>query len=190
MITKSELYRQQNIIDFRGGIDTESVAELIAELYYFQNKMEREYVPVSEQLITVRLNTPGGSVRDGFEVIDVFNELPSKIRTIGAGRVASMGAVILSAGTPGFREAYENTEILIHQPMGGVSGQATEIINAARHIERNREILYNFLAKNTGQPLNQIAKSCERDTVFNATEALRFGIIDKIRGKGGTLWKN
>ncbi len=190
MITKSEFYRQQNIIDFRGVIDTESVAELIAELYYFQNKMEKEYVPVSDQLITVRLNTPGGSVCDGFEVIDVFNEIPSKIRTIGAGLVASMGAVILSAGTPGFREAYENTEILIHQPMGGVSGQATEIINAARHIARNREILYNFLAKNTGQPLDQIAKDCERDTVFSGEQALRYGLIDRIRSKGDTLWKN
>ena len=190
MITKSELYRQLKIIDFRGPIDTESVAELIAELYYFQNKMDKEYVPVSEQLITVRLSTPGGSVRDGFEVIDVFNELPSKIRTIGGGMVASMGAVILASGTPGFREAYENTEILIHQPMGGVSGQATEIINAARHIERNREILYNLLARDTGQSLNQIAKDCERDTVFSAEDALKYGLIDRIRSKGDTLWKN
>ena len=92
--------------------------------------------------------------------------------------VASMAAVILCSGD--IREAYPHCEILIHQPLGTASGQASDILIAAQHIERNRKILYELLAQHTGKSIAEIAKACERDTVFDAEGAKRFGILDKI----------
>ena len=129
------------------------------------------------------INSPGGEVSSGLMIYDTKQYIKPDIQTICMGMAASMGAFLLAAGTPGKRFALPNAEIMIHQPSGGVRGQASDIHIAAEHILKMRERLNKILAERTGQPLEKIAEDTERDNWMSAEEAISYGIIDQIMDK-------
>ena len=181
----------KNQVYLFGQIDTGTAARVIPQLHFIEQKMKEEEIPEGERVLTVLINSVGGSVSDGLAIYDTINSLDCDVRTICVGLAASMGAFLLSSGTRGMRLALPNSEILIHQPLGGAQGQATDIINAARHIERTRTTLNSILAMNTGKSIEQIAKDTDRDYIMRADEAVEYGIIDgilmpkTIKAKGG-----
>ncbi len=170
----------RNTINLFGVIDTQVADLIISELQYLDDKFKREEVPFDERIITLQINSPGGNVSDGLAIYDTLNYVDAKIRTVGLGICASMGAFLLSAGTRGMRTATENCEILIHQPLGGASGQAEDIIIAANHIERIRARLNRILADNTGKSLKTIQRDTDRDHIMTASEAFEYGLIDVV----------
>lgn len=129
------------------------------------------------------INSPGGEVSSGLMIYDTMQYIKADVQTICMGMAASMGAFLLSAGTPGKRFALPNAEIMIHQPSGGAQGQASDIRIAAEHIIRMRERLNKILAERCNQPLEKIAIDTERDNWMTADEAIAYGIIDKIMDK-------
>src|SRR5579884_3777329 len=133
-----------------------------------------------EKDINLYVNSPGGSVTAGLGIYDTMQYIKPPINTICLGQAASMGAVLLAAGTKGKRYALPNARIMIHQPMGGFQGQATEIDIHAREILKIRERLNEILAKHTGQPLEKIAQDTERDYFMSGDEAKRYGLIDEV----------
>ena len=130
--------------------------------------------------ISFYINSPGGSVSAGMAIYDTMNFIKCDVSTICIGMAASMGAFLLSSGTTGKRFALPHSEIMIHQPLGGARGQATDIEIQAKHILRTKAILNKFLAENTGKPLEIIEKDTDRDNYMTAEEALNYGLIDKI----------
>mgnify|MGYP003365014902 FL=1 len=134
----------------------------------------------SEKDIYLYINSPGGSVTAGFSIYDTINFVKADVQTIVLGMAASMGSFLLTAGTKGKRFALPNAEILIHQPLGGAQGQATEIEIAARHILRTRDRLNEILAERTGQSLEVIKRDTDRDNYMTAEEAKEYGLIDDI----------
>jgi ATP-dependent Clp protease, protease subunit len=133
-----------------------------------------------EKDINLYVNSPGGSVTAGLGIYDTMQYVKPPINTICLGQAASMGAFLLTAGTKGKRFALPNARIMIHQPMGGFQGQATEIDIHAREILKIRERLNEIMAKHTGQPLEKIAQDTERDYFLSAEEAKRYGLIDEV----------
>ncbi|MDO5725161.1 MAG: ATP-dependent Clp endopeptidase proteolytic subunit ClpP [Tissierellia bacterium] len=133
-----------------------------------------------EKDIQVYINSPGGSVTAGFAIYDTMQYVKPDISTICIGQAASMGAFLLAAGTKGKRYALPNADIMIHQPLGGARGQATDIKIQAEKILQIRERLEKILAKRTGQTLKRIAKDTERDYYMTAEEAVDYGLIDKV----------
>ena len=139
-----------------------------------------------EKDIHFYINSPGGSVTDGFAIYDTMNYVKCDVATYCMGMAASMGAFLLAGGAKGKRYALPNAEVMIHQPLGGAKGQATEIEIAAKQILRTKEKLNQILAENTGKPIEVIAADTERDNWKTAEEALEYGLIDHIittRGK-------
>ena len=130
--------------------------------------------------IQLYINSPGGSVTAGMAIYDTMNYVKCDVSTICIGMAASMGAFLLSGGAKGKRLALPNAEIMIHQPLGGAKGQATEIQIAAEHILKTRKKLNEILAKNTGKPLEVIETDTERDNYMTAAEATEYGLIDKV----------
>ena len=130
--------------------------------------------------IHLYINSPGGSVTAGFAIFDTMNYIKCDVSTICIGMAASMGAFLLSAGTKGKRIALPNSEIMIHQPLGGARGQATDIKIQADLILRTRDNLNRILAENTGRSIEEIARDTERDNFMTAQQALEYGLIDKI----------
>jgi ATP-dependent Clp protease protease subunit len=133
-----------------------------------------------EKDINLYINTPGGSVTAGLGIYDTMQYVKPPINTICLGQAASMGAFLLTAGTKGKRFALPNARVMIHQPMGGFQGQATEIDIHAREILKIRERLNEIMAKHTGQPLEKISQDTERDYFMSAEEAKRYGLIDEV----------
>lgn len=133
-----------------------------------------------EKDINLYVNSPGGSVTAGLGIYDTMQYVKPPINTICLGQAASMGAFLLTAGTKGKRFALPNARVMIHQPMGGFSGQATEIDIHAREILKIRERLNEIMAKHTGQPLEKIAQDTERDYFLSAEEAKQYGLIDEV----------
>jgi len=130
--------------------------------------------------IWLYVNSPGGSITAGMAIYDTMQFVKPDINTICLGQAASMAAVLLAAGTKGKRFALPNSRVLIHQPLGGFSGQATDIDIQAKEILRIRENLYNILSKHTGQSVDTIKSDCERDHIMTPDAALHYGIVDKI----------
>ena len=130
--------------------------------------------------ISFYINSPGGSVTAGMAIYDTMNFIKCDVSTVCIGMAASMGAFLLAGGTKGKRFALPNAEIMIHQPLGGAKGQATEIQIAAEHILKTRKKLNDILAENTGKPFEQIAADTERDNYMTADEALEYGLIDGV----------
>jgi len=130
--------------------------------------------------ISLYINSPGGSVSAGMAIYDTMNFIKCDVSTICMGMAASMGAFLLSSGAKGKRLALPNSEIMIHQPLGGAQGQATDIKIAAEHILRTRDRLNSILAKNTGKPIDVIALDTERDNFMTAEAACEYGLIDKV----------
>ena len=130
--------------------------------------------------IQLYINSPGGSVTAGMAIYDTMQYIKCDVSTICIGMAASMGAFLLSGGTKGKRFALPNAEIMIHQPLGGAKGQATEIQIAAEHILKTRKKLNDILAENTGRPVEEIARDTERDNYMSAEEAQAYGLIDGV----------
>ncbi len=130
--------------------------------------------------IHMYINSPGGEITSGMAIYDTMNYIKCDVSTICIGMAASMGAFLLAGGAKGKRMALPNAEIMIHQPLGGTQGQATEIEIAAKHIIRTKEKLNRMLSQNTGKPYEQIAADTERDNWMTAQEALDYGLIDSI----------
>lgn len=133
-----------------------------------------------EKDIHIYINSPGGSISAGFAIFDTMQLVKPDVNTICVGMAASFGALLLLAGTKGKRFALPNSEIMIHQPLGGVKGQATEIEISARRILKIREHINKIIAERTGQPVEKVARDTDRDFFMTAQEALEYGIIDKI----------
>jgi len=126
------------------------------------------------------VNSPGGHVTAGLAIYDTMQYVKCPVITVAMGLAASMGSIILAGGESGKRYALPHAEIMIHQPLGGAEGQATDIMLAARHIEKTWDILYKILAKHTGQKLETVKADCDRDNFMSAEQALEYGLIDKI----------
>lgn len=133
-----------------------------------------------EKDISLYINSPGGSVTAGMAIYDTMQYIKCDVSTICMGMAASMGAFLLSSGAKGKRIALPNSEIMIHQPLGGAQGQATEIKIVADHILRTREKLNRILAQNTGKSVEEIARDTERDNYLSAEEAREYGLVDKV----------
>ena len=130
--------------------------------------------------ICLYINSPGGSVSAGLAIYDTMNFIKCDVSTTCIGMAASMGAFLLSSGARGKRFALPNSEIMIHQPLGGMQGQASDIKIHADHIIRTREKLNEILAKNTGKPMEEIIRDTDRDNFLSADEAMAYGLIDKV----------
>ena len=130
--------------------------------------------------INLYINSPGGAVTAGLAIYDTIQYIKSDVATICMGQAASMGALLLAAGTKGKRYALPNTRVMIHQPLGGVQGQATDIDIQAKEILKIKSTIHHILAKHTGQPIEKIGKDTERDFFMDSGDALKYGIIDKV----------
>ncbi len=179
MLSEQYLLRKNQVYLF-GVIETGMASRIIPQMHYIEQKMIEEKVPEEERVLTLLINSPGGSVSDGLAIYDTINSLSCDVRTICVGLAASMGAFLLSSGTRGMRLALPHSEILIHQPLGGAQGQASDIIIAAKHIEHTRKTLNQILAINTGKSVARIAKDTDRDYTMTAEEAQKYGIIDAV----------
>lgn len=165
-----------NIIMLDGEVTDESASLCVAQLLYLSAKDDAKD-------INMYINSPGGSVSAGLAIIDTMNLIPNDVSTIATGLAASMGAMILLSGTKGKRNALPHAEVMIHQPLGGAQGQATDIAIRANHILRTRETLYSMMSDATGKDIDEIAEACERDNFLTAEEARDFGLIDHIIGR-------
>jgi ATP-dependent Clp protease protease subunit len=134
----------------------------------------------SEKDIYLYINSPGGSVTAGFAIYDTIQHIKPDVQTICIGMAASMGSFLLAAGAKGKRFALPNAEVMIHQPLGGAQGQATEIEIAANHILKTREKLNRILAERTGQSIEKIQQDTDRDNFLTAEEAKEYGLIDEV----------
>ena len=160
------------IIFISGEIDDNVASIVISSLLYLDS--------LSNDDISLYINSPGGQVSSGLAIFDTMNFIASDVSTIGVGLCASMGAFLLSSGTKGKRYVLNNTEVMIHEILGGSQGQATEIKIQADHILSLRERLNKILAHNTNKSLKEINNDTSRDYYMNAEEALKYGIVDKI----------
>lgn len=163
---------KDRIIIISGEIDDINSNTIVAELLYLDS--------INHDDISIYINSPGGSVTAGMAIYDTMNYIKSDVSTICVGMAASMGAFLLSSGKKGKRYALPNSEVMIHQPLGGAQGQATEIKIAAERILKLKDKLNNMLSKNTGKSLEIVEKDTERDYFLTAEEALEYGLIDKV----------
>ena len=164
------------IIMLNEEVNSASASVVVAQLLYLESQD-----PTKD--ISLYINSPGGSVTDGFAIFDTMNYIMCDVSTICMGMAASMGAFLLAAGAKGKRLALPNSDIMIHQPSGGAKGQATDIKIVADHILRTKAKLNKILAENTGKPIDVIAADTERDNFMTAEEALEYGLVDKIMYK-------
>lgn len=164
---------KENIIFLGTEIDEYVANAIVAQLLYLS--AENPSKPID-----LYINSPGGSITAGMAIIDTMNYISAEVRTNCMGMAASMAAVILANGSKGKRFILPNAEVLIHQPLGGTHGQATDIELYAKHILKLRTRLNGIMAAKTGQPLERIEKDVDRDYIMDATEAVEYGIVDKI----------
>lgn len=163
---------KDRIIILSGEITDESANSVVAQLLYLDS--------LNQDDISLYINSPGGAVTAGMAIYDTMNFVKSDVSTICLGMTASMAAFLLSSGAKEKRFCLPNSEVMIHQPLGGAQGQATEIKIAAEHILNLKEKLNKILSKNTGQDIKQIEHDTDRDNFMNAEEAKEYGIIDQI----------
>ena len=163
---------KNRIIILTGEIDDNLASCVVSELLYLDS--------ISNDDISLYINSPGGSVTAGMAIYDTMNFIKSDVSTICIGMAASMAAFLLSSGEKGKRFILPNAEVMIHQPLGGASGQATEIKIAAEHILKLRDKLNTILSKNTNQSLEKIKQDTERDNFMDSKEAKEYGIVDEI----------
>ena len=161
------------IIMLTEDVNSASASVIVAQLLYLEAQD-----PTKD--ISLYINSPGGSVTDGFAIYDTMNYIKCDVSTICMGMAASMGAFLLAAGAKGKRYALPNSDIMIHQPSGGAQGQATDMEIHTKHILDTKKRLNEILARNTGQPVEVIAKDTNRDNFMTAQQALEYGLIDKV----------
>lgn len=164
------------IIMLSNEINDVTASLVVAQLLYLESENP-------DKDIQLYINSPGGSVTAGFAIFDTMEFIKCDVSTICVGMAASMGAFLLAAGAKGKRYALPNSEIMIHQPLGGTRGQASDIKIHADHIIKTREKLNSILSAKTGQPLSKIDMDTDRDNFLSAEDALKYGIIDKIMTK-------
>lgn len=164
------------IIMLDGEINDQTASLIMSQLLYL-NSVDKD------KDINLYINSPGGSVSAGLGIIDTMNLISNDVVTIGTGMSASMGAMILLSGTKGKRCVLPHSEVMIHQPLGGAQGQATDVLLTAKHLEKTRKILYTMIAEATGKTYDEVANACERDNYLDADEAIAFGLIDKVIGR-------
>lgn len=167
---------EERIIFITGEINDTTADIVVAQLIYLEGKD-------ADKPINIYINSPGGSVTAGLAIYDTMNYIKCDISTICIGLAASMGAFLLSSGTKGMRYALPNAEIMIHQPLGGASGQASDVAIHAEHILKTKEKLNRILAKNSGKVYETVVKDTDRDNFLSAEEALAYGLIDEIYEK-------
>lgn len=163
----------ERIIFLTGEINDQLASLIISQILYLQaiNQQER---------INIYINSPGGEVNAGLAIYDVIKACPCPISTIGIGLCASMGALLLSSGTKGLRFAYENCEIMIHQPLGGTNGQVSDLEIMTKRFSTLKDNLNQILSKNTSQPIEKVARDCDRNFFLSANDAKEYHLIDDI----------
>lgn len=170
---------KDRIIMLGSAIDDNVANAIVAQLLFLEAEDP-------EKDIHIYINSPGGSVSAGMAIYDTMQFIKPDVQTICIGMAASMGSFLLTAGAKGKRFALPNAEIMIHQPLGGAQGQASDIAIAAKHILKTREKLNSILAERTGQSVEVIEKDTDRDNFMSAEEALKYGLIDKIMTSNDT----
>lgn len=167
---------EDRIIFLSGEINDNTANSIVAQLIYLEGKNP-------DKDIFMYINSPGGSVSAGLAIYDTMNYIKCDVATTCIGMAASMAAVILSSGAKGKRIALPHSEVMIHQPLGGAQGQATDIEIHAKHIQKTRALLNKILSENTGKDIKTIQKDTERDNYMDAETALKYGLVDKILEK-------
>ncbi|MBT3282715.1 ATP-dependent Clp endopeptidase proteolytic subunit ClpP [bacterium] len=164
---------KERIIFLSGPIEDDTANIVIAQLLFLQSEDPKKD-------ISLYINSPGGSITSGMAIMDAMNHIKPDVSTVCVGIAASMGSLLLSAGKKGKRYILPNAEVMIHQPWGGVQGQATDIDITARHILSTRDRLNKILVKNTGKTLKEIEKDVERDFYMSSDDAKKYGIVDEV----------
>ncbi len=164
---------KERIVFLCGEVDDAMASTVIAQLLYLESEDP-------DKDIYLYINSPGGSVTAGMAIYDTMQYIKCDVSTICVGMAASMGAFLLSGGTKGKRCALPNAEVMIHQPLGGTSGQATDISIAAEHILRTKAKINNILAANCGKSVDEVCADCERDNWKTAEEACEYGLVDRV----------
>ena len=164
---------KDRIIFFGEEVNDQTASIIVAQMLFLESEDP-------DKDIMLYINSPGGSITAGMAIYDTMNYIKCDVSTICVGMAASMGAFLLSAGAKGKRFALPNSEIMIHQPLGGMQGQATDIKIHADRIIRIKDKLNHILSENTGKPIEEIVRDTERDNFMSAQEALDYGLIDKI----------
>ena len=167
---------KERVIFLVGEVNDYTANSVVAQLLFLESENP-------EKDISFYINSPGGSVSAGMAIYDTMNFIKPDVSTLCTGMAASMGAFLLSAGTKGKRFSLPNSKVMIHQPLGGTQGQATEIEIHAREILKTREQLNKILAERTGQPLEKIERDTERDYYLSAEESKEYGLIDQVISK-------
>ena len=164
---------KERIVFLGEEVNAASASTVVAQLLFLEAEDPNKD-------IHMYINSPGGEITSGMAIYDTMHYIKCDVSTICIGMAASMGAFLLAGGAKGKRMALPNAEVMIHQPLGGTQGQATEIEIAAKHIIRTKEKMNRMLAENTGKPFEQVAADTERDNWMTAQEALEYGLIDSI----------
>lgn len=164
---------KERIIFLDGEINDASASLVVAQLIFLEAENP-------DQEISMYINSPGGSVTAGFAIYDTMNFIKCDVSTLCVGMAASMGAFLLSSGTKGRRMALPNSEVMIHQPLGGAQGQSVDVEIHANHLVNTRKKLNRILSENTGQPLEVIAQDTDRDNFMTADEAMAYGLVDEV----------
>jgi len=164
---------KENIIFLGGPIDDDVANIIIAQLLFLQSEDPKKD-------IRLYINSPGGHVSAGLAIIDTLNHIKNDVSTVCVGMAASMGAVILASGTKGKRYSLPNSEIMIHQPLGGAQGQATDIQITAKQILKLKEKINKMMSERTGKTFAEVEKDADRDYYMSADEAKKYGIVDKV----------
>ena len=164
---------KDRIVFVTGEIDTEMANTVVAQLLFLEKENPDEDIQMF-------INTPWGVITAGMAILDTMNYIKCDISTIAVGMAASMGSILLANGKKGKRYALPNSKILIHQPIGGAEGQASDIAIAAEEILKSRKMLYEFLAEKTGKTFKEIEKDADRDKYFTSQEAKEYGLVDKV----------
>lgn len=173
---------EDRIILLDSEINSQVATSIVAQLLFLESQDDTSP-------ITIYINSPGGSISDGLAIYDVMNKIKAPIVTICIGMAASMAAFLLCSGSKGHRYCMPNATVMIHQPLGGAQGQATEIEIVAKRILYLREKMYNIMAKNSGTDFETMAKACERDNYLTPEDALKMGLIDKIVEATPKAWQ-
>lgn len=167
---------KDRIVFLGGPIETHLANTIVAQLLFLEKENPDEDIQMF-------INSPGGEINAGMAILDTMNYIKCDVSTIAVGLAASMGSLLLAFGAKGKRFALPNSKIHIHQPLGGVQGQASDIAIEAEEILKTRDQLYKMLSKQTGQSIKQIQKDADRDKYFTAQEAKEYGLIDKVISK-------
>lgn len=179
--TINEILSSPYTIYLYGEINGDLAKYAVQQIAEFRKQWVENGIPESEHLLTCRINSPGGSIVDGYAILDNLRASGAKVITIAEGIAASMGAFLLTvAGTKGYRFAFPNTELLVHQPLGGAQGQTTELEIVVARMQKVKCRLNFLMAEATGKSMEKIDAATDRDNFMSAEEALEFGLIDHI----------